>query len=155
MYELEVTTVERVETVPAAGAVTGLTLGVTNNLDTRTSAIVLASYLRVDHDGGVPMAAAKLSAGGMYPRARSSHRSAELQASISPIPTTAGAALAEAAASADPSGRPAHPKTNSVESVNSKPVSIVDEMAIGVDRRGDGLVAQTGRYHVNGHIAGQ
>lgn len=152
MHELGVTTVERVETVPAAGAVTGLTLGATNDLGPRTSAIVLASHLLVDHDGGVPVAAAKLLAGGTYPQARSSHRSATLQASISPTLTSAGATLAEAAASADPSGRLAHSMTNLVESVSSKPVSIVDEMAIGVDRRGDGLVTQTGRYRMNGHI---
>lgn len=93
---------ERVETVPATGAVTGFTVGVTNDLADRTSAIVLNPDV-LDNNGGVLATTATLLAGAAYSRARSSHRSATLQGSVSPSPTSAGAAFAEAAASADPS----------------------------------------------------
>lgn len=64
--EVEVTAVERVETVPAAAAATGFTVGVTNDLAARRSTLVLDSDFLLGNDGGVLLAAATLLAGAEH-----------------------------------------------------------------------------------------
>lgn len=64
--EVEVTAVERVETIPATAAATGFTVGVANDLQARTSSIVLDSDLLLGNDGGVLLAAATLLAGAAH-----------------------------------------------------------------------------------------
>ncbi|MEB2619535.1 hypothetical protein CIK52_17785 [Kocuria rosea] len=60
--EVEVTAVERVETVPATAATTGFTVEVTNELAAKRSALVLDSDFLLGNDGGVLLAAATLLA---------------------------------------------------------------------------------------------
>lgn len=64
--EVEVTSVERVETIPGTAAATGFTVGVTNDLQARSSSIVLDSDLLLGNDGGVLLAAATLLAGAAH-----------------------------------------------------------------------------------------
>ncbi|MGQ1799008.1 hypothetical protein ACT4S5_17985 [Kocuria oceani] len=81
--EVEVTAVERVETVPATATATGFTLGVINDLAVRRSTIAVDSDLLLGNDGGLLLIAATLSAGaehlleaGDHPTdQRASHRS--------------------------------------------------------------------------------
>lgn len=60
--EVEVTAVERIETVPANAASVGFTAGVTNDLDARSSTIALDSDFLLGNDGGVLLIAATLFA---------------------------------------------------------------------------------------------
>ncbi|MEX5266021.1 hypothetical protein RF640_18565 [Kocuria sp. CPCC 205231] len=76
--EVEVTAVERVETVPATAAAAGFTVGVTNDLEAKRSMLVLDSDFLLGNDGGVLLAAATLLAGAEHlldpePAGRSSH----------------------------------------------------------------------------------
>ncbi len=64
--EVEVTAVERVETVPATAAATGFTVGVTNDLEAQRSTLVLDSDFLLGNDGGVLLAAATLLAGAEH-----------------------------------------------------------------------------------------
>ena len=64
--EVEVTAVERVETIPPTAAATGFTVGVANDLEARTSSIVLDSDLLLGNDGGVLLAAATLLGGAAH-----------------------------------------------------------------------------------------
>lgn len=64
--EVEVTAVERVETVPATTRATGFTVRVTNDLQARRSSIVVDSDLLLGNDGGVLLIAATLFAGAEY-----------------------------------------------------------------------------------------
>ncbi|GGG67170.1 hypothetical protein GCM10011374_34230 [Kocuria dechangensis] len=76
---VEVTAVERVQTVPAAARATGFTVGVTNDLTARRSTVVVDSDLLLGTDEGVALIAATLSAGAehlMETTDRSTHRSA-------------------------------------------------------------------------------
>ncbi|MEX5257878.1 hypothetical protein [Kocuria arenosa] len=61
--EVEVTAVERVETVPAATRETGFTVRVTNDLTARRSSMVVDSDLLLGNDARVLMIAATLYAG--------------------------------------------------------------------------------------------
>ncbi len=61
--EVEVTAVERAETVPATARKTGFTVGVTNDLQARRSFLVVDSDLLLGNDGGVLLIAATLFAG--------------------------------------------------------------------------------------------
>ena len=75
---MEVTAVERVETVPATAAAAGFTVGVTNDLEAKRSMLVLDSDFLLGNDGGVLLAAATLLAGAEHlldpePAGRSSH----------------------------------------------------------------------------------
>ncbi len=58
--EVEVTAVERAETVPATAATTGFTVGVTNDLTAQRSTLVLDSDFLLGNDDGVLLAAATL-----------------------------------------------------------------------------------------------
>ena len=60
--EVEVTAVERVETVIATAAATGCTVGVINELKARRSTLVLNLVFLLGNDGGVLLAAATLLA---------------------------------------------------------------------------------------------
>ena len=64
--EVEVTAVERVETVPATATATGFTLGIVNDLAARRSAIAVDSDLLMGNDGGVLLIAATLLAGAEH-----------------------------------------------------------------------------------------
>ena len=64
--EVEVTAVERVETVPATAAAAGFTVGVTNDLEAQRSTLVLDSDFLLGNDGGVLLAAATLLAGAEH-----------------------------------------------------------------------------------------
>lgn len=64
--EVEVTAVERVETVPATARETGFTVGVTNDLKARRSTLVVDSDLLLGNDGGVLLIAATLFAGAEH-----------------------------------------------------------------------------------------
>jgi hypothetical protein len=64
--EVEVTAVERVETVPATAAATGFTVGVTNDLEAQRSTLVLDSDFLLGNDDGVLLAAATLLAGAEH-----------------------------------------------------------------------------------------
>jgi hypothetical protein len=64
--EVEVTAVERVETVPATAAATGFTVGVTNDLAAQRSTLLLDSDFLLGNDGGVLLAAATLLAGAEH-----------------------------------------------------------------------------------------
>lgn len=64
--EVEVTGVQRVETVPATAAATGFTVGVTNDLEAQRSKLVLDSDFLLGNDGGVLLVAATLLAGAEY-----------------------------------------------------------------------------------------
>lgn len=61
--EVEVTAVERVETVPTTATATGFTLGVINNLEAKRSTIAVDSDLLLGNDDGVLLIAATLLAG--------------------------------------------------------------------------------------------
>lgn len=64
--EVEVTEVERVETVPAGATATGFTVGVTNDLDAQRSALLLDSDYLLGNDGGLLLVAATLFAGAEH-----------------------------------------------------------------------------------------
>lgn len=64
--EVQVTAVQRVETVPAASPATGFTVGVTNDLPARHSSIVVDSDLLLGNDGGILLIAATLFAGAEH-----------------------------------------------------------------------------------------
>ena len=64
--EVQVTAVERVETVPATARATGFTVRVTNDLPARRSSIVVDSDLLLGNDGGVLLIAATLYAGAEH-----------------------------------------------------------------------------------------
>ncbi|WIG19366.1 hypothetical protein [Kocuria rosea] len=64
--EVDVTAVERVETVPATATATGFTLGVINDLAARRSAIAVDSDLLLGNDDGVLLIAATLFAGAEH-----------------------------------------------------------------------------------------
>jgi hypothetical protein len=64
--EVQVTAVERLQTVPAAVRATGFTVGVTNDLAARRSSIVVDSDLLLGTDDGVALIAATLSAGAEH-----------------------------------------------------------------------------------------
>ncbi|WJZ68330.1 hypothetical protein [Kocuria rosea] len=64
--EVEVTAVERVETVPDTAQGTGFTVGVTNDLNAKCSSIVVDSDLLLGNDGGVLLIAATLFAGAEH-----------------------------------------------------------------------------------------
>lgn len=64
--EVQVTAVERVETVPAATRATGFTVRVSNDLQARRSSIVVDSDLLLGNDGGVLLIAATLYAGAEH-----------------------------------------------------------------------------------------
>jgi hypothetical protein len=64
--EVQVTAVERVETIPAAARATGFTVGVTNDLAARRSSVVVDSDLLLGTDDGVALIAATLSAGAEH-----------------------------------------------------------------------------------------
>ncbi|NVC25177.1 hypothetical protein E7Z53_17275 [Kocuria salina] len=103
--EVEVTAVERVETVPAAAATTGFTVGVTNDLAAQRSTLVLDSDFLLGNDGGVLLAAATLLAGAEHlldpaPVSRSRRTGGR------PPPPAAAAQVAGAAAAAEPPQAP-------------------------------------------------
>jgi hypothetical protein len=64
--EVNVTAVERVETVPATAMATGFILEVTNDLATRRSAVAVDSDLLLGNDDGVLLIAATLLAGAEH-----------------------------------------------------------------------------------------
>ncbi|MEX5261512.1 hypothetical protein [Kocuria sp. CPCC 205263] len=64
--EVQVTAVERVETVPATARATGFTVRVTNDLKARRSWLVVDSDLQLGNDGGVLLIAATLFAGAEH-----------------------------------------------------------------------------------------
>lgn len=64
--QVEVTAVQRVETVPETAAATGFAVGVTNDLAARRSTLVLDSDFLLGNDGGVLLAAATLLAGAEH-----------------------------------------------------------------------------------------
>jgi hypothetical protein len=55
--EVEVTAVERAQSIPASAATTGFTIGVTNDLTAQRSTVVLDSDYLLGNDGGVLLAA--------------------------------------------------------------------------------------------------
>ncbi|MFC6256053.1 hypothetical protein ACFP5Z_03235, partial [Kocuria oceani] len=61
--EVQVTAVERAETVPATARATGFTVRVTNDLEARRSWLVVDSGLLLGNDGGVLLIVATLFAG--------------------------------------------------------------------------------------------
>ncbi|MFC4904636.1 hypothetical protein [Kocuria oceani] len=64
--EVEVTAVERVQTVPATATATGFTLGVINDLEARRSTIAVDSDLLLGNDGGLLLIAATLLCGAEH-----------------------------------------------------------------------------------------
>ncbi|GGG72178.1 hypothetical protein GCM10011374_41180 [Kocuria dechangensis] len=64
--EVEVTAVERAETLPASAAATGFTVGVTNDLAAQRSTVVLDLDYLLGNDGGVLLVAATLFAGAEH-----------------------------------------------------------------------------------------
>lgn len=64
--EVQVTAVERVETVPPTARATGFTVGVTNDLTARRSTLLVDSDLLLGNDGGVLLIAATLFAGAEH-----------------------------------------------------------------------------------------
>ncbi len=60
--KVQVTAVERVETVPTASRATGFTVGVTNDFEARHSSIVVDSDLLLGNEGGLLLIAATLFA---------------------------------------------------------------------------------------------
>jgi hypothetical protein len=64
--EVDVTAVERVETLPTTATATGFTLGVINDLTARRSTIAVDSDLLLGNDDGVLLIAATLLAGAEH-----------------------------------------------------------------------------------------
>lgn len=65
---VEVTAVERAQTIPASAVATGFTVGVTNDFTAQRSALVLDSDYLLGHDGEVRLGAATLFAGAEHLR---------------------------------------------------------------------------------------